>query len=207
MKALVVGCSRGVWDDVAKAKSIGTYDAVYCVKQIGIVWPERFDVWVGLHPEAMDKCEAQRAAKGLPNGYEIVAPLKGELGMWGEKGRIARRVSYRWNKEMTGSAGSGLYGAKVALNDGYDRVVLAGIPMTKADGHFMKGTPNVHNQIRGDFWLGLDEFLDGFTRSIPFMRGKVRSVSGKTMEILGAPTPEWLEESQPHIGTPVARKA
>jgi hypothetical protein len=42
---------------------------------------------------------------------------------------------------------------------------------------------------------------------IPHMRGKVRSMSGDTMKVLGVPTPEWLAESQPDIGNPVVRNA
>jgi hypothetical protein len=62
-----------------------------------------------------------------------VAPLPGELGMHGAKGNISRRVSYRY-QGMDSSASSGGYAAKVALDDGFDRVVLAGVPM---DGGFL----------------------------------------------------------------------
>src|SRR5690349_9471143 len=107
---------------------LGSYDAIYCVKQIGIHYPGAFDVWVTLHPEAMDQYEMSRYKLGLPAGYQIVAPPARELGMHGEKGNIARRVSYLWhNSDGSSSASSGIYGAKVALDDGFERVVLAGI--------------------------------------------------------------------------------
>jgi hypothetical protein len=212
-RALVVGCARGVWDEVNRAQDLCDFHAVYCIKQMGVHWPGTFQVWATLHPESM--CGendykinfiAEREAKGLPNGYEIVAPLKEELGTHGEQGRVTRRVSYRY-KGMTGSAGSGLYGAKVALDDGFDRIVLAGIPMDKAAGHFLMGSKNSHGQIRGQYWLGRDEFTDGYLKMIPHMRGKVKSMSGDTMRILGQPTPEWLMESQQPVGNPVVRNA
>lgn len=189
--ALVVGCAAGVWKDVERAQSLYNFDAVYCVKQIGIYWPHKFDVWATLHPEVMDKYEADRKAKGFPDGYEIVAPLPHELGAHGAKGRIARRVSYRF-KGMNASASSGIYAAKIAIEDGY-RVVLAGVPMEKNAGHFLPGTLTiVRKEVRGAVWLEFDTFLEGFRNAKPFLRGKVTSMSGMTREVFGEPTPEWL---------------
>lgn len=180
-RALVVGCAANLWSDVAAARELGSFDVVYCVKAAGVHWPAAFQVWVTLHPEYMDNYEDQRRRLGLPNGYQIVAPLKTELGTHGGAGRnIARRVSYRW-PGMTGSASSGIYGAKVALDDGYDRVVLAGIPMTRGD-HFERGQP----------WLQLGSFMPGFEIALPHLRGHVRSMSGYTAEVLGVPNVEWL---------------
>lgn len=181
MKALVVGCADCVWDDVAAAELLGAFDRIYCVKLAGVAWPGRFDVWATLHPEYMDEYEAKRAEKNLPNGYEVVAPLAGEVGEHGGKGRISRRVTYRY-PGMTGSASSGIYGAKVALHDGCSRVVLAGVPLTRTP-HFARGPSN---------WAQLGSFLPGFEISVSHMLGKVKSMSGMTMERLGRPDPEWL---------------
>jgi hypothetical protein len=178
-KVLVVGCAASVWVDVAAAQAMAQFDAVYCVKLAGVDWPERFDVWCGLHPEWQEDYSRQRAAKGLPNGYQTVAPPDSELGA-GKCKVIDRRVSYRW-PGMNASASSGIYGAKVALDDGFDRVVLAGVPLSK-DPHFSRGKP----------WVQVDSFTAGFRLSVPFLMGKVRSMSGLTREVLGAPTPEWL---------------
>lgn len=206
MLALVVGCAANVWDDVARAKKLATFDAVYCVKSMGIKWPERFDVWATLHPEAMDEYEAEREKLGFPGGYEIVAPLKSEVGQWAESGKnIARRVTYRW-PGMTGSASSGIYGAKVAIDDGFN-VVLAGVPLEANAGHFMPGTWNVKkNWRRGPLWVEHGSFTEGFRIATPRLRGRCKSMSGYTMKVLGAPTPEWLAESQ-HLPSAPARNA
>lgn len=179
--ALVVGCSAVVWNEVRAARELCDFASVYCVKAAGIHWPAKFKTWVTLHPEFMDQYEKERHALGLPNGYEIVAPLTSEVGMHGKKGNIHRRVSYRW-PGMTSSASSGIYAAKVALDDGYDRVVLAGVPMQKDGGHFTRGKP----------WLLVDCFTPGLLKAVPFMAGKVKSMSGRTMELLGNPTAGWL---------------
>jgi len=185
-KALVVGCAACVWDDVAAAQAMVTFDAVYCVKLAGVHWPGRFDAWVGLHPEWQEVYSRQRAGNGLPNGYETVAPPDDELGYQAKNKAIDRHVSYRW-PGMTASASSGIYGAKVALDDGFDRVVLAGIPMSNAS-HFSRGKP----------WRDADSFWKCFLQALPHMTGRVRSMSGRTLDVLGEPSPSWLVgEPQP----------
>ncbi len=179
--ALVVGCAACVWDDVAAAQDMHLFDAVYCVKLAGVHWPGPFKVWATLHPEFMLDYSKQRAANNFPmGGYEIVAPLAGEVSRDHSKHPVDRRVSYRF-KGMNASASSGIYGAKVALDDGYDRIVMAGIPMDTSN-HFTRGKP----------WGHLDSFTDGFSKSVPFLRGKVKSMSGMTKDVLGGPTPGWL---------------
>lgn len=192
--ALVIGCASSVWDDLKAAKELATYDAIYCVKQIGIHYPEAFDVWVTLHPEAMDNYEAQRHALGLPNGYQIVAPPKGELSAdHASKGNIARRVSYLWHDaNSNASASSGIYGAKIALADGFRKIVLAGIPMTPEGGHFMPESKTVAGAVRGKVWSGHNSFVVGMNNAIPHLIGKVKSMSGYTRKVLGEPTQEWF---------------
>lgn len=194
-RALVVGCSANVWEEVEAAKKLCEYDAIYCVKQIGIHWPGMFQVWATLHPEFMDAYEKERQKLGLPNGYEIVAPPPNEVGAHGAKGRIARRVAYRW-KHMNSSAGSGIYGAKVALDDGFNKVVLAGIPMTPEDGHFLPMSKNGRNEVRGKVWRHHSMFVCGLNVAIPHLMGRVRSMSGFTEKVLGRPDESWLSDNE-----------
>lgn len=189
--ALVVGCSRLVWDEVKAAQALATFDRVYCVKLAGVRWPDGDFTWVGLHPEVMDDYEKRRAGLGLPKGYEIVAPLSHEIGVHGNKGNVARRVSYLWSDDGH-SAGSGIYGAKVAMHDGHKKIVLAGIPMDPEAGHFMIKDKNVQGILRGPVWKDFPAFVTGYTEALPRMKGKVKSMSGRTAKDLGMPTAEWL---------------
>ncbi len=172
------------------------FDAVYCVKQSGIYYPEKFDVWVTLHPEKMDEYERDRAAKGLPDGYEIVCHLQGECGDHRDKGRISRRTSFVYQSKGKGSpatAGSGMFGAKVAVEDGFN-AVLAGIPMDKNTGHFLPGTRTI-NQLEiksATHWNERDAFMLGYEQYVPHLLGKVKSMSGTTRKDFGEPTPGWL---------------
>lgn len=202
-KALVVGCARSVWDEVDAAQKLTKFDAVYCVKQAGIHWPGKFQVWATLHPEYM--CGenerginyiAERKALGLPDGYEIVSPLDGEVGSHAGKCKQSRKVTYRW-PGMNASASSGIYAAKIALDDGFERVVLAGIPFNSNAGHFLPSTRNVNNEVRGKVWNQQENFLPGLLIAKKYMAGKVRSMSGYTAEILGSPTREWLHGVTP----------
>lgn len=192
--ALVIGCAANVWDDIKAAKALANYDAVYCVKMIGVYYPDKFDVWVTLHPEAMDEYEAQRHAAGLPNGYQIVAPRQTELSAEHRmKGNVARRVSYLWpGSASNASSSSGIYGAKVAMADGFDRIVLAGIPFEPEGGHFKPESRAVAGNVRGKVWSQHSAFISGFNEAAPRLKGKVRSMSGHTQKVLGAPDKKWL---------------
>lgn len=180
-KCLVVGSAINLWDDVAKARELGEFDATYCVKLTGVHWPARFQVWCSLHPEWMDKYEAERHALNLPNGYEIVLPLESEVGTEGKRyGKRGRRLTYRW-PGMNASGSSGLFAVKAALNDGFDRVVIAGMPMDNSN-HF----------TRGKAWKQRDSFTAGWEQAMPHLVGKVKSLSGWTAEKLGAPDARWI---------------
>lgn len=188
--ALVVGGAGRVAEDLRVTNSLFHPDRVYAVNDIG-AHLETLDTWCTLHPEFMDGWEEERRLRGLLRCLDVVAPPPSEVGMHGEKGRIARRVTYKW-PDMRSSASSGIYGAKVALDDGFDRVVLAGVPLTKEDGHFLPGAKTGYNVTRGKVWDQQRAFVAGYREALPRMIGRVRSVSGYTMETLGFPDEVWL---------------
>lgn len=182
-RALVVGCAACVWKDVLQAQKLCHYDTIICVKMAGVYWPGRFHIWAGVHPEYMaDYIQKRRRRFPFSDSYEIVAPLESELDNNYRKIPVDRRVSYHWgDNSRTGS--SGLYGVKVAINDEHTHVVLAGIPM---DGqkHF----------TRGKSWIegASGSYRHGWIDALPYIKDRVRSVSGWTKELLGQPTPEWI---------------
>lgn len=182
--ALVVGCADEVWNEVELAFKFAPFDAYYVVKMAGIHWDRGFFHWVTLHPEYMDGYKQKRRELGLPDTYEVVGPLEGEVGThWQHK--LDRRVSYRWNG-MTASASSGIYAAKVALEDGHSHIILAGVPMEIGAGHF----------ARQRTWPQRDCFMEGWRLSIPKLQGKVKSLSGITRDALGEPEPGWVAQSR-----------
>lgn len=176
---LVIGCAEGNFEEARAAIALRKPDLVYCVKLAGVHWPERYDWFVGLHPEWMKDYFDQREKLGHPFGFKTVACLSAELGKKQGQIPVDRRCSYRW-PGMNASASSGIFGAKVALED-CERVVLAGIPMTNGN-HFTRSKP----------WRDLGSFTSGLKQALPHLIGRVRSMSGVTRELLGAPDAEWL---------------
>lgn len=183
-RALVVGCADSVWNEVEAAQKLATFDAFYVVKMAGIHWDQGYFHWITLHPEYMARYRAERAKINLPDSFEIVGPLIDELGLHWEH-PCDRRVSYRW-PNMTSSGSSGLFAVKVALDDGHDRVVLAGVPMERDGNHF----------ARGKTWTQRDCFADAWTQMASKIKPNVRSLSGWTQQLLGAPDTEWLSQAR-----------
>lgn len=183
--ALIVGCADCVWDEVEAAQKLATFDEFYICKLAGVHWDQGFFHWVTLHPEYMAHYQKLRREQGLPDTYEIIAPLESEVGNhWQHP--ADRRVSYRWPKMSGASGSSGLYGVKCAMDDGCTHVVLAGIPMTREARHFTRGNP----------WVQVDCFTEVWKLMLPKLKGRVKSFSGWTNELLGPPTREWLEEAR-----------
>ena len=180
--ALVIGSGENVWQEVQHARDlVGEFDAVYCVNQSGIDYPGAFDFWVTLHPEFIDKFSAERRSLGLSNGYAIVAPLEDEIKQHAKKGNVSRRVSYKWER-CPWSASSGIYAAKVAMEDGH-HVVLAGTPMMPIP-HYRTKQP----------WRDCFTYMQGLRESLQYLQGRVKSMSGLTRELLGDPTEEWIKK-------------
>lgn len=178
---LVIGCAEGNFDEARAAIALQKPDLIYCVKLAGVHWPEPFDWWCGLHPEWMTGYMQQRAALSHPRGFRTATCLEIELDpkKKDDKFEPDRRVSYRW-PGMSSSASSGIFAAKIALED-CEKVILAGVPMSNGN-HFS----------RKRAWAERGAFLTGLEQAIPHMKGRVRSLSGKTKELLGAPDAEWL---------------
>lgn len=189
-RALVIGCGARVWADVEEAQQMCRFDEFYICKLAGVSWDGGYFHWITLHPEFMkvprlvSTGEAgyciQRAQKGYHSNYEIVSPLIDEVGAH-RNHRMDRHVTYRW-PGMSSSGSTGLFAVKIALDDGCDRVVLAGVPMTD-DKHFSRGKP----------WNNVGSFTNAWETALPYYKDKTRSVSGGyTERLLGRPTPEWL---------------
>lgn len=93
---------------------------------------------------------------------------------------------------------SGLFLTKIARELHYTHVVLCGVPMSVEADHF----------VRHQRWNAAAGFQRGWRRVEHSLRPYVRSVSGWTQVMFGAPTVEWLLEPiedkhpVPHAPTP-----
>lgn len=174
-RCLVLGSAACLWDDIEVALRAGEYDAVIAAKLAGVAWPGALHSWVSLHPEWMADYRQRREARGYPAPREVVANRDGP--------GVDRVVDPKWPEQRERSGASGMFAVKVALEAGFDRVVLAGIPMSSQVGRIdgRKAWPSA-NTYRAAVLLAKHHML-----------GKVRSASGWTAEIFGKPDPAWLQ--------------
>ena len=171
MIAAVLGGASGVWSDLAALTQIAAPGLVVACNDAGTVYPGRLDGWVTLHAEKLTGWMDRRPAKDF-RAFTI-------KGHWDHSGGV-EIVRERW------AGSSGLYGVQIALEVlGASRVVLCGVPLDPEKGHYF---------APGDPWPEAELYRAGFRAALPVIRDQVRSMSGYTRELLGAPRPEWLND-------------
>lgn len=177
---LVLGGAECLHDDM-RAYS-GPIDGVVACNEAGAE-TERLDAWVTLHPINWIKKGwlAAREANGYPD-----APLYTHDPRHAPEG--TRQTEYCFpGQEHSGS--SGMFAAKVALVDlGFDRAVLCGIPMSPMP-HF-HGAEHWHTQpdARGKRTSDIPARYLKRWRDVPQEYiDRIRSMSGATRDLLGAP--------------------
>ena len=93
-------------------------------------------------------------------------------------------------------ATSGGSAIKIALKMGYSRIVLCGMPMNGGDGYFAESAIEQDEPRFGlepadcDYIQGYQKKLIEFVENNPEALERVRSMSGFTRELFGAP--EWI---------------
>lgn len=178
MRAVIIGGADCVWSDLEKAEALCDFDILIAVNDAGAEYPGIVDYWVTLHPEHLPRWVNKRRENGFTDAYCTVAHASNSM--------IGRRNAYPVDDLVpyTWPGSSGLFAVEVAIKRiGADRVVLCGVPMT-AVPHFFDHAP----------WNAVAGFWEAWPAALPHIKGKVRSMSGRTMELLGEPTPEWLVE-------------
>lgn len=159
---LIVGGSENVFEEARLARQSLLIDAVIAVKRVGAVWPGVLLAWATLHPEQFPALWAQRQEAGLPTVEDVWCHRAGHPG-------------FRWYPEKGGT--TGLFAVHIAREIyGFERIVLAGIPLD-ASGYFDRpGTLD-----------GLDRYRGAWLRDKPYLAPYVRSMSGWTQEVFGDP--------------------
>lgn len=180
-KLLIVGGAACVWDDLARVDG-WPFDATAVINDMLVHYNGKVDYFCTLHPEkAVDWINGRKRA-GYNQEYVKVGHTK-----LGPNGHILDREHEYVFSNVTGSGSSSLLAVRVGIDDGFDRLVLAGVPMTAKAGHF----------LRNEDWAEVAEFTKAWVAAVPFILGKVKSMSGWTSGLLGIPTREWLDGVQP----------
>jgi hypothetical protein len=174
--ALLLGGAQSVWTDAAAAMQLSAFDAIATVNDAGVHWPDTLDFWVSFHtePNRFPKWIAERAARGHPPARVIAATSPEPY------------VTFPAEKYegLPNTGTSALLAVKVLRDHGFDRIVLAGVPMSRAGGHFVRREP----------WADADKYREAWAVVAPRIAPYVRSMSGWTRETFGAPDAAFLTE-------------
>lgn len=178
--ALILGGSTRVWDDYYGAKIFCNqqYDCLLGINNVIGDIPEKLDIAVTLHPEKIQLWLAKRKANSFLGPDKVV-------GHRLYYDYITHVVDYRWDTTLKrhNSGSSGLFAIKVALDFGFDKIILCGVGLDHTQGHYFNDKPwDWGNTFRESWITYQDKFKDN-----------VRSMSGWTQEFLGKPTLDWLK--------------
>jgi len=175
--ALILGGAESVWTEAREALKLFRPDAIFAVKDMIEHWPGRIDYGISLHGDRLKQQLRNRFECGYPMGFENWSHQNTKGGSpRGMRMPEVDRVTQDW------SGSSGLLAVKIALDEGFSRIVLAGIPMDGSGTHF----------VRKRQWNAAPQFQKAWRRNSHHLRGKVRSMGGWTADEFGRPTKEWL---------------
>lgn len=175
MLIFVLGGANCQEADVAAARELGEPDLVVACNHAGRDTP-RVDHWGSLHPALFPMWIEARAQKGLP-------PI---TSFWTTKSK--EQVEGIKLQRLQGWGGSsGLFVTEVALKVGGPdpRVILCGIPLLPQYAHY--------DDPKQKRWNEASLYRPVWTRHRKELLPFVRSMTGWTKELLGAPTKEWIE--------------
>lgn len=180
-RAVVFGRANGVWSELAEAQKLCEFDYVVGVGSAGVNYPGFMHAWVSFHDDLFPLWVEKRQEKGYPPAesywsylpkpsvvvkrHKLPVPVQRIKGEGGSSGLIATLTA--------------LEGLKA------DLVVLAGIPMHPDHGQY--------DDDGAKPWREAVKHRKAWETAMPRLLGRVKSMSGWTQQVLGAPTKEWLE--------------
>lgn len=174
--AIVCGSARCLWDDLAELEGVDA-DLV-AVGFSGMALPRRPVHWVSQH--AFD---FQWMLPYLKRGRVLTDSGLFVRHIETHSNRACACVLHVWPKSVMPDRGSsGESAARVSLAMGYERVILAGVPLDD-QGHFYDPPPG----LMGASYYNYSTYVKSWESSAAEFAGRVRSVSGLTRDLLGAP--------------------
>ncbi len=171
--ALILGGAGSVLDEARAALMLFAPDAILAINDTIPLWPGRLDYIATLHPNKVDGWLKARAKNGHPMGAEVWSHKQKQSGLGPSK--VDQFIG-----DWGGS--SGLFSVRVLRHEGFTRIVLAGVPVSIEAGHIVRQKP----------WNAAKHYWKGWTKHKSEIAPFVRSMSGWTKELLGAPDKHWL---------------
>ncbi len=166
--ALILAGAECVWKDAEAAIALmGEPDAICAVNDMIYLWPGRLDYAATLHVEKLAQWVKKR-------------PGNKNFRVWSNHAKTG--LVHRARRDGGGS--SSLFAVFAMLDEGFDRIVVAGAPMVPTAGHV----------VRKQSWQSAHGYRKGWIEHHAAIKNRVRSMSGWTKERLGAPSLEWLTQ-------------
>jgi hypothetical protein len=176
-----MGSGRCLWDDLRRVNLKGW--GVIAVNGTALYYKGKIDHACSLHPEEPTIWTSLRKAY-FCESCTILTHAHAALGK--QFSPSYEEADYSWQIEDANSGTSGLFGVMLALALGYDRIILAGIPMDD-QGHFYDPPWLTDGCFKSDFvrseWRRISQI---------YFDGRVKSLSGWTKDLLGEPDDTWL---------------
>jgi len=190
--AAVLGSSNRAFEELEYLRTIAKVDAVFAVNDAAAQYQGDLAAFVTLHPEKLVPWTTNAGVRHpgwlsirshvdkLHKTCEIIAHEAGP--------GVTRVVDYCW-PGMVASGSSGLFAVKVALEK-FERVVCCGVPMDANRNHFDSVEP----------WYEVNSFWETWCeQAYVHIKDRVRSMSGRTAQLLGMPTKEFLAGGMPAL--------
>lgn len=163
-RAIVLGSADTLQADIKSIGNMVDGAAIFGINHTPFNLKMHIDYWITLHPECWKDWPQQRAAMGgnmdfISIGYNAAG--KAPKGM--------NKGSGDWGGM------SGLFAVKCALEEGYEEIILCGVPMTQTP--YFWGD-HLHYNILG--------YRKGWEKHLDKLKGRAYSQSGWTKELLGS---------------------
>jgi hypothetical protein len=162
-RAIVLGSADTLQSDLDSLGNMREGAAIFVINHTGFEYPIRADYWVTLHPECWHEWPQKRAAMG--GNMDFISIGYNSLG---RQPKGMDKGSSDWGGM------SGLFAVKCAFEEGFEEVILCGVPMT--DTPYFWGD-NLNYNIIG--------YRQGWEKHLDKLKGRVYSQSGWTAGLLG----------------------
>lgn len=169
-RAIILAGAPTLWEDFLSIRHLLDSSDVITVNHSGCFYSGIIKFWVTLHPEKFAKWKDTRKKMGYDMSFISVGygrPHNVPIGM------DFYADFWRGSNKNTSSGTSSLFAVKIALEAGYNKVILCGAPLEDDSCHALKPCGDEYTSYR-DAWIA----------NLPKMKGKVVSLSGWTKTLL-----------------------
>lgn len=184
---LVCGSGRCLFDDLAAASALSggieiAIDADFDIMAVNDAYLALSGVrhLVSYHDELIWPWLMLKGPRFLDNGE-----WKAGDGVMCHSQRENKGVDRVWAFDEGGGSSS-LFGVQIGLALGYRRIILCGVPFDASGRFYFPPWQNGHDYAGSDGWDIWEKLHDAGELA------NVRSMSGRTRQLLGEPEREWI---------------